>query len=111
LVGAVIGLAISVSLDVLAGSEVTIKDKLGDMFLVAFIGWRFPIYLRQMIIGGIVGGVVGFGWGMIHSHRVGNMGFVPGDGAILLAILWFVLGMGVGKLYMVVFGYRFLKDS
>ena len=110
LVGAVIGLAISAFLDVLAGSEVTIKDKLGDMFFVAFIGWHFPIYLRQMIIGGIIGGVVGFGWGMIHSHRVGNMGFASGEGAILLAILWFVLGMGMGKLYMMAFGHRFLKS-
>ena len=109
LVGAVIGLVLSASLDVLAGSEITIKDKLGDMFFFAFVGWHFPIYLRQTVIGGTIGGVIGFGWGMFHSHRVGNVGFAPGDGVILLAILWFVLGMGVGKLYMLIFGYRFLE--
>jgi len=111
LAGAVIGLIVSATLDILAGSPITIRDKLGDMFFGSFIGWYFPIYLRQMLIGGIIGGILGFGWGMIHSHRVGNMGFPPGEGAILLAILWFILGTGVGKLFMMVFGYRFLESS
>ncbi len=109
LVGMVGGLIVSGSLNVLVGSPITPVDKLGDMFIGSLIGWYFPVYLRQMLIGGIVGGILGFGWGMIHSHRVGNMGFAPGDGAILLAILWFFLGMVVGKLYMMIFGYRFLE--
>jgi len=111
LAGAAIGLIISSSLDILAGSPITIRDKLGDMFFGSFIGWYFPIYLRQMLIGGIIGGILGFGWGMIHSHRVGNMGFLPGEGAMLLAILWFILGMGAVKFYMMAFGYRFLRSS
>ena len=112
LVGAVIGLAISASLDILAGSPITIKDKLGDMFFGSFIGWYFPIFLKQMLIGGIVGGILGFGWGMIHSSRIGQVGLAPGVyGAILLAILWFILGTGVGKLFMMIFGYRFLGNT
>jgi hypothetical protein len=98
-------------LDILAGSTITIRDKLGDMFIGSLVGWYFPIFLRQMLIGGVIGGILGFGWGMIHSHRVGHVGFQPGDGVILLAIVWFVLGMIVGKWYMVVFGYRFLDSS
>lgn len=111
LLGAVTGLIVSASLDILAGSPIIIRDKLGDMFIGSFIGWYFPMYLRQMLIGGIVGGILGFGWGMIHSHRVGHVGFAPGDGAILLAIVWLIIGMGAGKLFMMVFGYRFLESS
>lgn len=109
LVGAAIGLILSAALNILAGTPITIKDKLGDMFICSIIGWYFPMYLKQMLIGGFVGGIIGFGWGMFYSHRVGNVGFPPGEGAILLAIASFVLGMAAAKLYMMAFGYRYLE--
>lgn len=111
LIGAILGLIVSASLDIFAGSPITIRDKLGDMLWGSFIGWYFPIYLRQMLIGGIIGGILGFGWGMIHSHRVGHVGFSPGDGVILLAIDWFILGIGAGKLFMMIFVRLFLESS
>jgi hypothetical protein len=112
LVGAVIGLLVSISLDILAGSSITISDKLEDMFFGSFVGWYFPIYLKQMLVGGVVGGIVGFGWGMFHSHWIGQVCLVPGFyGGILLAISLFIIGMGVGKLFMMTFGYRLLEAS
>jgi hypothetical protein len=112
LVAAIVGLAAFVSFDLLAGSSIVLKGKLGQTLICAIIGWYFPVYLKQMLVGGGIGAVCGFAWGLLHSHKIGEVCMAPGlYGAVLLSTIGVILGMSIGKLYMMSFGWRFMQKS
>ena len=108
LIGAIVGLVVEGSLDFLAGSPIVAKGKLASIYICSFIGWGFPVYLKQMIIGGLIGGIIGFGWGLSESHWFGEVCLTPGVfTASLMFVVMSIAGMSAGKLFMMFFGYRF----
>ena len=112
LIGAVVGLVIEVSLDFLAGSPIVANGKLLSAYIVSFIGWGFPVYSKQMIIGGLLGGIIGFGWGLTDSHWFGQVCLAPGlFTALLMFVVMSIVGISAGKLFMMLYGYRFLESS
>jgi hypothetical protein len=110
LIGMVMGLVVTLSLDWLAGSTLDVKDKLSYMFLGGFIGWLFVEFWKEIFIGGLFGGIIGFVWGLNDSYWFGKVNLPPGIfNASLLAVKISILGMILVSLYVGYFGSIFSK--
>ena len=111
LVGAALGLFVSVSLDLLAGSNIEVRNKLSYMFICSFTGWAFWYYWKPVLIGGGIGATAGFVLGMFHSHFFGKVCLLPG---FLNASLWAaqmsMIGMAAASLFMKSVWYQFVKN-
>lgn len=111
LLGAILGLMVALSLDWVAGSPVDMRNKLSFAAACAFVGWLFWPFWKQVLVGGFIGGVIGFVWGLTDSHWFGKVCLAPGVlNASLLAVQIFMLGMCFGSLYMKFFGWQFMKN-
>lgn len=109
-VGAIIGLVVAMSLDWIAGSPVDIRNKLSFMGVCSFVAWLFRAFWKQVFVGGLIGGGMGFVWGMLRSHWFGKVCVPPGLlNASLLFIQLAMLGMSMASLYMKIYGWQFLK--
>ena len=107
IIGGVIGLIVALSVDWIAGSPVDMMDKLLYISLCSFIGWVFDVIWKQMLVGGLIGGTIGFVWGLSASYRFGQVRLAPGVlNASLLAVQLFILGMGVVVVLIYCFGLR-----
>lgn len=110
LIGMVTGLAITLLLDWLANSTLDVKDKLSYMFISGFIGWLFVEFWKEIFIGGLLGGIIGFVWGLNDSYWFGKVNVPPGIfNASLLAVKISILGMLLAGLYVGYFGSIFSK--
>ena len=114
LTGALIGLLIAVSLDLIAGSPVVMTDKLVYVMLCSFVGWGYGwewAYWKPVLLGSLIGGVVGV---ILGFNRGCNFGLVYVPTGFLNAGLTFlqlcIVGMAVTSLYLKSFGWRYLEN-
>jgi len=115
LIGAAIGLLVSLSLDWMAGSPVDLSNKLSFMFMCSFVGWGFrwgKSYWNPVIVGGFIGGIIGFGLGLSRSHWFGQVCLDPGVlNASLMSVEISVVGLGFASLFMKSVGWRYIEDA
>jgi hypothetical protein len=114
LAGAVIGLLITISLDLIAGSPLVMTNKLIYMSFGSFVGWGYGwgrVYWRFVCVGGFIVGLLGFVLGYIRIQQFGYIVLMPG---LLNAGLTFVrlciVGMAFASLYLKSFGWRYMKS-
>lgn len=87
IIGPILGLLISIGSDLAAGSEVTLRFKLMYTVMGLFaIG--FPKKYLKILIGGIIiGGLIGIIWGLQEPRMFGNVCVPPGLlNAFLMAV-------------------------
>lgn len=95
IIGIIIGASISVLSELLAGSEVVIRTKWVYMCMGLFI-WPVRKQWRFLTPGGLIGGVVGFIWGMNDVRWFGNARLEPGLlNASLMGVEFGMVGMCV----------------
>jgi hypothetical protein len=101
--GPILGLLISVGLDLIAGGEIVIRNKLLFMCLgLAF--WGFLRYWKPLLIGGIIGGCIGFVLGLELGIWVGSVHFQPGTfSASLWAIQTALMGMYMTQVFIAIY--------
>jgi hypothetical protein len=105
LIGMILGLVVTLSLDWLAGSTVDLKNKLSYMFLGSFIGWLFYDFWREILVGGLIALICGFVWGLNDSHWFGIIRLPAGvfNGS-LLGVQMSIIGMAFASLAVGYFG-------
>lgn len=98
LVGPILGLLVCIGSEILAGSEIVARAKLFYMVMGLFIGWTFGKFWKPLLVGGIIGGVVGFVWGLNDIRRFGNVALQPGVlNASLMAVEFAMVGMSAAR--------------
>ena len=85
----------------LAGSTVALINNLGFATMGIFVVWNFWSFRKHVLLSGLIGGIIGFIWGMNYSYWFGNMQLEPGlRNAGLLSVQFVILAMALGKLYL-----------
>ncbi len=96
LVGPISGLVVCIGLEILAGSEIVARAKLLYMVMGLFIGWIFGKFWKPLFVSSIIGGIIGFVWGLNDIWRFGNVALQPGVlNASLMAIEYAFVGMSL----------------
>lgn len=99
IVGLLIGLALSIFSDLLAGSEISLEQKFMYMSMGLFIGWPWTIFKKSIMLGGIIGSGIGFIWGWNAGHWFGNVFLEPGLlNAALMAVQVALIGMCAARM-------------
>ena len=100
LFGPIVGLLISVGTDLAAGSEIVARNKLlylcmGLIIVLVLSFWKVAL------VSGIIGGIIGFVWGLNDVRWFGNVRLEPGIlNASLMAIEFSMVGMCVSCLFI-----------
>jgi hypothetical protein len=98
--GPIVGLVISIASDLLAGSEVTLRFKLIYMMMGLFGMGSFRKYGKPWLVGIVVGGILGFVWGLNDSRMFGNVSVPPGMlNASLMAVQVAMAGMSWARIF------------
>ena len=102
-IGPFFGLSISVAMDLVVGGGIVIRTKLLFMCLgLAF--WGFSKYWKPLLIGGFIGGCVGFVSGLEFGIWNGSIYLEPG---VFSASLWTIqtalMGMFITKIFMEIY--------
>jgi hypothetical protein len=108
LAGVGIGFLIALLQDWLNDGSLVPWGKSSVMFTCGFIGWGFRPFLRQVLAGGLLGGVSGFILGLVRSQGPDGWVLTPG---VLSEAAWSyvdlcLVGMALGSLYMKAFGWK-----
>jgi len=97
-------LLVALFVDWLAGSTVNMSNKLAFATAGLLIGWNFWLFRKQVLLGGLFIGIIGFIWGLNYGHGFGYVQLEPGIlNALLLSIQGCVAGMVLGRLYVDLF--------
>ena len=106
LFGPIVGLLISIGSDLAAGSEVVARTKLMYMCMGLIIILVLPFW-KVALASGVIGGIIGFVWGLNDVRWFGNARLEPGIlNASLMGIEFAMVGMCVSILFI---GFALIK--